>query len=314
MGVTTHDMFGDGGTQTAPTGSYGTAPAGYRLPTTTQLGPVQLQVSNLDQSLAYYEAVLGMRVVGRDAAHATLAPQDEERVLLGLHSGPGVRPAPGRGRLGLYHFAILLPDRPSLGRFVRHLSSLGVRAGAADHLVSEALYLHDPDGLGIEVYADRPPETWRRVDRELIMATDPLDHEGLLRSAGNGPWRGMPPATQMGHLHLHVGDLARAAAFYSDALGLDRIVWRYPGALFLSAGGYHHHLGTNTWAGPSASPPPDDEARLIEWTIEVPTINDLRAAAASLSAAGGMVDDEGEEGRVVRDPWKTQLRLRLARQ
>ena len=125
----------------------------------------------------------------------------------------------------LFHFAILLPDRPSLGRFVRHLGDIGARAGAGDHLVSESLYLQDPDNLGIEVYADRPRVTWRRIGRELMMATDPLDIPGLIQAGGQLPWEGMPAGTTIGHVHLHVGDLQRAATFYSEALGLDRMVW-----------------------------------------------------------------------------------------
>jgi NAD+-dependent protein deacetylase sirtuin 4 len=153
-----------------------------------------------------------------------------------------------RGRGGLYHFAILLPDRAALGRLVAHLAREGVRVGAADHLVSEALYLQDPDGLGIEVYADRPRSEWRHRDRQLLMATDPLDLPELARSAGAEPWTGAPAGTRLGHVHLHVGDIHRAAEFYHAALGFDRMVWSYPGALFLAAGGYHHHLGVNTWA------------------------------------------------------------------
>ena len=162
------------------------------------------------------------------------------------------------GQLGLYHFAILLPDRAALGRFVAHLARIGERAGASDHLVSEALYLSDPDGLGIEVYADRPRATWRYDgQRQLAMDTRPLDLNSLVQAAGGEPWTGMPAGTVMGHVHLHVGDIERAAAFYHAALGLDKVVWSYPGALFLSAGGYHHHVGLNTWAGPGATRPRD---------------------------------------------------------
>ena len=118
-----------------------------------------------------------------------------------------------------------------------------------------------------------------------MMATDPVDTAGLLRHAGDEPWTGMPAGTVMGHVHLHVGDIPRAAAFYSEALGFDRIVWHYPGALFLSAGGYHHHLGTNTWAGPNARPPAPDEARLLEWTIELPdAASEVRLATDSAAA------------------------------
>ena len=144
----------------------------------------------------------------------------------------------GRGAFGLYHFALLLPDRASLGRFVTHLAALGVGAGAADHLVSEALYLTDPDGLGIEVYADRPETTWRHAQRELAMASDSLDFAAVAAAGGGVPWTGAPAGTTMGHIHLHVGDLDKARCFYHDALGFDVTVWSYPGALFFSAGSY----------------------------------------------------------------------------
>jgi catechol 2,3-dioxygenase len=311
MGVTTNDIFGTAPvSELATPGSYGERPAGYRLPDATRLGRVRLQVSDLTRSLEFYEGTLGMRVVERSATEAVLAVHGDDRVLVELVERPGARPA-GRGRLGLFHFAILLPDRAALGRFVRHLAESGVHAGAGDHLVSEAFYLHDPDGLGIEVYADRPRSTWRREGRELMIATDPVDVRGVIDAAGDAPWTGMPAGTVMGHVHLHVGDLARASAFFSDALGFDRMTWRYPGALFLGAGGYHHHLGTNTWAGSGARPPADDDARLLEWTIELPTADDVAAAAASLAAADHPVEAVAD-GTVTRDPWGTDIRLRVA--
>ena len=208
---------------------------------------------------------------------------------------------------------MLLPDRPSLGRFVRHLASLGVPAGAGDHLVSEAFYLSDPDGLGIEVYADRPRDAWRRVGRELVMGTEAVDTPALVAAAGATPWAGMPTGTVMGHLHLHVGDLARASAFYHETLGLDRMVWSYPGALFLAAGGYHHHLGTNIWAGPAARPAPEDEARLLEWGLVLPTAAAVDEVAGRLARAAAPVTREGVAGDVVtRDPWGTALRISAA--
>jgi len=290
-------------------GSYGEAPAGFRLPDGTQLGPVVLQVSDLDRSLRFYESVLGMSVLHRDAGGAVLAAQAGTRPLVELRARPGVRPSTGRGALGLFHFALLLPDRPSLGRFARHLAGIGVRAGAGDHAVSEAFYLSDPDGLGIEVYADRARETWRRVGRELVMGTESVDLPGLVAAAGPAPWSGMPIGTVIGHLHLHVADLARASEFYSGALGFDRMVWSYPGALFLGAGGYHHHLGTNTWAGAGAPPAAEDRARLVEWTIELPHAAAVDEAAASLGSQGHELAREAA-GLLVRDPWGTAVRLR----
>jgi catechol 2,3-dioxygenase len=251
-------------------------------------------------------------VGGRAGAGAVLGAHDDDRALVELRERRGAKPRPPRSRTGLYHFAILLPDRPSLGRFLLHLVRLDARAGSADHLVSESLYLQDPDGLGIEVYADRPREMWRRVGRELMMATDPIDGDGLVEAAGSTAWSGMPRGTVMGHLHLHVGDIAAASAFYSEALGLDRMVWQYPGALFLAAGGYHHTLGTNVWAGPGATPSRPDEAQLLAWTVVLPDESAVSAAAASVSAAGHAVVREGADA-LLRDPWETPLRLRAAR-
>jgi catechol 2,3-dioxygenase len=241
----------------------GIAPPGYRLPAAAHVGTVDLQIADLERSLAYYQQVLGLRVLARAEGRADLGAAGASVPLLRLHERRGAQPVPAQGRIGLYHFAILLPDRASLGRFVAHLAAIGARAGAADHLVSEAVYLHDPDGLGIEVYADRPRDSWQSSDRELRMATLPLDVAGLVAAARGEPWAGMPSGTMMGHVHLHVGDLSQASAFYHEALGLDIMVWSYTGALFLAAGGYHHHLGLNTWAGPDAVPARDDEAKLL---------------------------------------------------
>jgi catechol 2,3-dioxygenase len=289
------------------TAPYAVAPAGHRLPADLQVGPVRLQVADLDRSIGYYGRVIGLRVTGRTAAGATLAAQGDETPLVDLEELPGATPVPRRGRLGLYHFALLLPDRASLGRLIGHLGALGEYAGSADHLVSEALYLTDPDGLGIEVYADRPKSSWRMQGRALAMATDPLDLEDLVRAAGGQPWTGAPPGTRMGHIHLHVGDLESASAFYHAGLGLDRIVLNFPGALFMSAGGYHHHLGTNIWAA-GAPPATEGDARLLEWRVQLPHRTDVEAAARSLSASGHQVRQDSGDAVAV-DPWGTAVRL-----
>jgi len=178
----------------------------------------------------------------------------------------------------------------------------------SDHAVSEAIYLSDPDGLGIEVYADRPRASWQRdANRQLVMTTVPLDVRSVSKAAGDEPWTGMPAGTVMGHVHLHVGNLDEAEAFYHSALGLDKVVWNYPGALFLSAGGYHHHLGTNTWS--SGAPAADDQARLLSWQIVVPHLEDAAAAAHSLTTSGFLVHEE-EDAFVAADPWGTRLRIR----
>lgn len=299
---------------------YGLEPPGFRLPDATHIGAVRLQVSDLARSLDYYERIIGLRVLGRSAGTATLGPHDSMPALVHLHEKRGVHPAPRRGVFGLYHFAILLPDRPSLGRFAAHVVAAPQRLGMSDHIVSESIYLYDPDNLGIEVYADRPRATWQHRDRELIMATDPLDLDGLIEEGGRGrragerekgqdatkEWRA-PEGTTMGHVHLHVGDLAEASAFYHDALGFDTTVWSYPSALFFAAGGYHHHLGTNTWSpGPSAT---DDQARLLDWELVVPDAAAVSAAGQSLKSGGYDAAQSAHEV-IVNDPWGTKLVVR----
>jgi catechol 2,3-dioxygenase len=288
--------------------TYGIAPPAYRLPASLRLGTVRLQVADLARSLEWYRRVLGVDVLEHRPDRAVLGPQGDSRPLVELRERAGAHPVPRRGRLGLYHYASLLPDRGSLGRFVRHLAELGERAGMSDHLVSEAVYLTDPDGLGIEVYADRPRSTWRHDGRQLVMAIEPLDVDDLLRSAGTERWAGLPAGTAIGHIHLFVDDLDRAASFYHAGLGLDKVVWSYPGALFMSAGGYHHHLGTNTWAA-GATPAGPDDSRLLEWEILLPTAGDARAALESLAATGARVEST-DNGGLARDPWGTAVRVR----
>ncbi|HEY2067733.1 MAG TPA: VOC family protein [Gemmatimonadaceae bacterium] len=287
------------------------APA-HRLSAGLRLGQVRLQVADLGRSLDYYQNVLGFRVVSRTPTSASLAALGDDTPVIQLEERRGAAPVPHQGRLGLYHFAILVPDRGSLGRFIGHLMEIGARAGASDHLVSEALYLRDPDGLGIEVYADRPRSSWRTANRQIRMDTTPLDLNSLVEAGGEAPWLGMPFGTAVGHVHLHVGDLDQASDFYHTGLGLDKIVWSYPGALFLSSGGYHHHLGVNTWAGAGAPRAGDDDARLLDWRIELPHVDDVNATIASLQAAGYPAVAT-QDGWRVTDPWGTSLVLATRR-
>ncbi len=282
---------------------YGIQPKGYRLPDATHLGRVRLQVADLERSIAYYEMVLGLRVIDRTNDIARLGPQGDDHVIVELHEKSGARPVARRGNIGLYHFAVLLPDRASLGRFVRHLGEIGAYAGMSDHFVSEAVYLTDPDGLGI----DRARDAWRATDRQLEMTTTPLNVPDLLAAAGDTPWAGAPPGTVLGHVHLYVRDLENVERFYHNGLGFDKVVWNYPGALFLSAGGYHHHLGTNTWAA-GAPLSTDDDARLLEWEIVVPTAQDVREAADAIESAGYLAERNGQTASA-QDPWGTRLRL-----
>ena len=327
-----------------PQASPDDVPSPPRLPSESRPGSVRLQVADLSRSLAWYGDLLGMRVLessrgesgpgwARLGAHGEasvpapgspqraepLAPSDvpqnaQSQAPLATHlvelvECPGAAPVPRRGHLGLYHVALLLPDRASLGRFVAHLARLRIPVGSADHLVSEALYLNDPDGLGIEVYADRPRASWRRTPTgEVAMATDPLSLDDLVQAGGGVPWRGLPSGTRVGHLHLHVGDLQAAEAFYAQALGLDVQVRSYPGALFLSAGGYHHHLGLNTWAR-SAAPAGPDEARLLSWSLVLPHAGEVEVALRRMESAGYSVVRTAQDVGRISDPWGTVLEL-----
>ncbi len=298
------DGVHDGGTGRA---DMGVRPGGYRLPDTTGVGAVRLQVSDLARSLVYYTTVLGFRVFAHAGSMAALGPHGSAAPLIELHERRGIRPVPRRGLLGLYHFAILLPDRESLGRFVTHLAEVGAHAGSADHSVSEALYLSDPDGLGVEVYADRPRSQWQANGREIAMITEPLDLRDLVRAAAGQPWVGMPAGSVIGHVHFHVGAIREAEAFYHSALGFDKTAWTYPGALFLSAGGYHHHVGANTWAAGSPAATTDD-ARLLEWELVLPTTADVDAVAVNATASGHGVGQDGTD-RLLTDPWGTTVRI-----
>jgi catechol 2,3-dioxygenase len=284
----------------------GVQPVGYRLPEQARVGRVRLQVSDLSQSIPYYTDVLGFAVSVREDGVAVLATADGTP-LIELHQQKGIRPVPRHGRLGLYHFAVLLPDRKALGRFVAHLADIGAYAGSADHLVSEALYLSDPDGLGIEVYADRPRAQWKTRGREIVMATEPLDVRALVRAGDAMPWTGMPTGTTIGHVHFHVATLRDAEAFYHSALGFDKVVWSYPGALFFSAGGYHHHVGTNTWAA-GAPVATAHDARLIEWELRLPSADDIASTAANGARAGYEIDAPGDD-RLMTDPSGITVRL-----
>lgn len=285
----------------------GIAPPGYRLPDTTRLGRVKLQVANLERSLDFYNRVIGLRTLERAPGRAALGTVADATPLVELFEHPGAAPVSRHGRLGLYHFALRTPDRAALGRFIRHSAGLGLRVGMSDHHVSEAVYLSDPNGLGIEVYADRPRSQWQRRGRQLVMRTEPLDVEDLLSVIDERPFDGLPPGTVVGHVHLHVGDLEDAEAFYHGALGFDKVVWDYPGALFLSAGGYHHHLGVNTWAARARSAGPDD-ARLIAWTIILPDSGDADLASESIKSAGYRISGQGGPW-LAEDPWGTVVEI-----
>ena len=277
----------------------------------TQIGLVALQVADLERSLAYYTTALGFTLLDLDGPNATLGAGGTPLLL--LSEVAGARPFPGFGVTGLYHFAILTPSRADLGRWLHHWLEVGDTApGQGDHLVSEAFYLTDPDGNGIEVYQDRPRDTWRWSNGHVQMATDPVDVRGLLAEAAARAetWTGLPAGTRLGHMHLQIGDVAQAAAFYVDVLGFDETA-RISGALFVSAGGYHHHLGLNTWQSRGATPAPDGTAGLRFFVIELPHQEALNAIVERIQAAG-LPYTETEPGSVaVQDPWRNTLLLRV---
>ena len=244
----------------------------FTLPPLTHIANIHLQVPNLERSLMFYAGMMGFKEIQRGKAMADLSASGTDPVLIRLSEKPGAHPKPPR-TTGLYHVAIRLPDRPSLARLFQRLIDYQVRfQGFSDHKVSEALYLADPDGNGLELYIDRPRSQWPRMDDMIAMTTDPLDVEDLLRQTeGNtSPWLGIHPATDIGHIHLQVSDLAQTEDFYHTLLGFDVTQRLYPGALFLSAGGYHHHLGTNIWGSRAAPPPPADAVGLLSFAIKIP--------------------------------------------
>jgi catechol 2,3-dioxygenase len=243
------------------------------LPGDAHIGQVSLTVRDLDRTVPFYRDVLGFVELrkaddGPAAAGVRLGPPGG-RVLIELHEHTSAVAKPRR-TAGLYHFAILVPSRAALGRSLRRLSEKRwPLTGASDHLVSEALYLDDPDGLGIEIYRDRPRAEWPVRGGQLLMATDPLDLSGVSEEPGaETPWSGLEAGTVMGHVHLHVPHLDAAERFYCGQVGFEPTVRGYPGALFVAAGGYHHHLGLNTWTGIGAPPPPEDAVGLRAFTIE----------------------------------------------
>jgi catechol 2,3-dioxygenase len=264
------------------------------LPHGTHIGTVHLTVTDLARTAAFYRDIMGFRGIDHGDALALSAsgtpPYD---LVLDPAAAGGVR----RRTAGLYHLAILLPERAHLARVLRHLVEAEAPIeGASDHAVSEAVYLHDPEGNGVEIYADRPRERWPSRGGRLEMTTKALDLDDLFRS-GPGRWDGMPEGTRIGHIHLRVNDLARAEAFYAQTLGFDVMVRGYPGALFVAAGGYHHHIGLNTWAG--SLPPSDPEGPGLRYfTVVLPD----RGAAETIltrARAAGIDTRPGERGGVV---------------
>jgi catechol 2,3-dioxygenase len=276
------------------------APTTESIPATTAMGPVHLTVADLERSLAYYRDAVGLDVRGRDAGRASLGAGNAE--LLVLVEEPGARPAPRH--TGLFHFALLLPGRADLARWLAHAARARVPlAGMSDHYVSEAVYLGDPDGHGIEIYADRPREVWEGQVMAR-MTTEPLDVNGLLTELDDpatASFDGLAAGTVMGHVHLQVASTEDAIVFYRDVLGFEVMAELVPSAAFFAAGGYHHHVGANTWRSRGATPPPPGSAALRHATVVLPDPAERDRVAARVADAGP--EPEAVEGGVlVRDP------------
>jgi catechol 2,3-dioxygenase len=272
------------------------------IPPDTSIGKVRLRVADLDDLTTFYERVIGLPAVERGGDVVRLGAVGGEP-LIELLGAPDAPPAPSFST-GLFHLAILVPDRAELARSLQRVAGAGWRlTGASDHLVSEALYLQDPEGNGIEIYRDRPREEWRRNGDELAMATLPLDLESILGELdpSERQTNGMPGGTTIGHVHLQVADIPAAERFYNRALGLDVMVRSYPGALFLAAGGYHHHIGLNTWQSEGAPPPPEGSLGLDRYELELPSAAE-RDGAADRLADEGAEPQRLDEGVLATDP------------
>ena len=293
----------------APSGAVESGSAS-RIAPATSLGTVSLTVNDLDRSRAFYERAIGLRASELEGGALALGVAGEHP-LIELR-GDSAAPHLNRRAPGLYHLAILVPTRLDLAFALARLAEVRWPLdGASDHLVSEALYLSDPDGNGIEIYRDRPRVDWPRSGDQLQMSTLPLDLDGVigeLKAAGE-LHASATSGTTIGHVHLQVSDLAEAEAFYHGVLGFDVMVRGYPGALFVSAGGYHHHIGLNTWHSAGTAPVPDDSVGLRSFEIELPDDGELAAVLARLEAAS-IPGTEVPGGVLVRDPWGSGVVLR----
>ena len=277
------------------------------LPATLRLGAVHLVVTDLDRSVAWYQAALGLRVQRQDVGVAALGDGDEEVVV--LHEDATATQPPRRAS-GLYHYALLYPTREELARAALRLAATRTPIqGASDHGTHEAIYLADPDGNGLELAADRPRAVWPSPEEEFSGGGPrPLDLDALLATvAGEEPSERVRPGLRVGHLHLHVGDIETGLAFYRDVIGFD--VWALmPSAAFVAAGGYHHHLGFNTWRGEGAGPMPSGIVGLEHWTIVLATGDEVAAVRARVRGAG-IAGADVDGGFAVTDPFGMTVRI-----
>ncbi len=277
----------------------------------THIGLVSLRVADLERSRSFWEGILSFQPIEQEPGRVVLGSQDKAP-LVELIEVPGAAQQPRRAT-GLYHVAILFPTRADLGREVLRVARAGVQIGQGDHLVSEALYISDPDDNGIELYRDRPRSEWQWTDGHVVMATDPVDIRGMVEEGERDAekWEVIPAGTRVGHIHLQVGDIQKAKEFYHDVLGFDVTAdLSQHGALFISAGGYHHHIGLNTWHSRGANPTPETAAGLQRYVIAIPSREGLEEVKARLVAHGVAFEEEDDLIRV-DDPWSNHIILKV---
>jgi catechol 2,3-dioxygenase len=290
----------------------GGVPAVAAIPAATRVGAVHLSVADLERSIGYYEQAIGLRVHAREDGRVALGTGGED--LLVLREEPGARPATGYS--GLYHFALLVPERADLARWLAHAAREQVPlVGMSDHFVSEAIYLSDPDEHGIEVYWDRPRAVWEGqvAERMTTLPLDVNDLVGVLGDWRSEPFHGLAGGTVMGHVHLRVAEIPATAAFYCDALGFALMAAFGAQAAFLSAGGYHHHVGANTWESRGAGQAPPGHATLERATVVLPTAGDVERLAREVAMLGPEPEPlEDGRGVLVRDPSGNPVALTAA--
>lgn len=283
----------------------GTIPS---LAAATSMGAVRLIVHDKQRQVSFYSDAIGLELAEESSELSRLVSGDRVLVELEHRQDASARP---RGTTGLYHLAILLPDRPALASAIERVLSAGWSfTGAADHLVSEAFYLNDPEGNGIELYRDRPREEWQFVHGELKMASLPIDVDEVMAELPEGGITSRVNDARMGHVHLQVRDIDEAETFYHGVLGFDVVVRGYPGALFVSAGGYHHHLGLNTWGGRGAPSAPKGAQGLARFEIVLPDEDELTRVSARIAEADVMFQIE-PDGIVLDDPSRNQMVIRV---
>ncbi|WP_339146806.1 MULTISPECIES: VOC family protein [unclassified Sutcliffiella] len=273
----------------------------------TFVGQVNLKIQNLEQSIAFYKEIIGFKVLEQTPRSATFSA-DGKTALLSIEQPENVVPKQGR-TTGLYHFALLLPERTDLAKMVQHLVKVGLKFGSSDHLVSEALYLTDPDGNGIEIYVDREPSEWNWTNGEVEMTVDPLNFPDLLSAQKLKSWRGLPAETAMGHIHLHVKELKKTEEFYMKGLGFEVVNRFGTQALFIADGKYHHHIGLNTWNGVGAPTPSPNSVGLESFTLMVSSeekknniisqLKDIQATVSEENGAFFTIDPSGNRIRLI---------------